>query len=77
MDIQLYLYHRKDCHLCDQAWALIESLGLSPLTKRVNIDDDPRDAQRYCIRIPVLKNSAGVEINWPFHAQQIKELINL
>lgn len=76
MDIRLYLYHRQECHLCDKAWDLLDTLGLAACTQHINIDDDPADAKRYCIRIPVLKNTKGHELNWPFNAQQIKELIN-
>ena len=72
----MYLYHRDACHLCDKAWAMLKKLGLAACTQHVNIDDDPADSRRYWIRIPVLKNTKGQELNWPFTEQQIKELID-
>ena len=53
---ELLLFSRADCHLCDQAEALVNALLIdSPWQlKKVDIDNDPVLKQRYQTSIPVL-----------------------
>ena len=54
--LEVTLYTRPDCHLCEDAKALIQPLLRefgAPL-REVNIDADPELAQRYGWDIPVI-----------------------
>jgi glutaredoxin len=46
------LYTRSGCHLCDDAKALLERYGLSPML--VDIDADPVLRERYTTCVPVV-----------------------
>ena len=71
---QWILYQRDDCHLCDQALAVLAAAGV-PDFDSVWIDDEPALEERYGERVPVLRNvTTGVELDWPFDAQAIKQI---
>jgi glutaredoxin len=59
------LFQRDDCHLCDQALDLLAQAGFPDFTS-VWIDDDDALEERYGARVPVLRRSDGVELDWPF-----------
>lgn len=59
------LFQRDDCHLCDQALDLLAQAGF-PDFASVWIDDDDALEERYGARVPVLRRSDGVELDWPF-----------
>ncbi|KAF1696667.1 glutaredoxin family protein [Pseudoxanthomonas koreensis] len=60
------LYQRDDCHLCDQALAVLAAARL-PEPDSGFIDDDDALEARYGIRVPVLRDEAtGAELDWPF-----------
>ncbi len=60
------LYQRDDCHLCDQAIALLARARF-PEPHSVFIDGDPALEARYGERVPVLHDTAtGSELDWPF-----------
>ncbi len=46
------LFTRKGCHLCDDAHAVLVRHGLQP--RVVDIDDDPKWADRYTDCVPVV-----------------------
>jgi glutaredoxin len=50
--MEVVVYTRPGCHLCDDACALLESYGLEPQT--VNIDTDPELVERFGLTIPVV-----------------------
>ena len=54
--MRVVLYSRTDCHLCQQALAVLERLRLSePFTLEVrDIDEDPDLLKRYDWRVPVV-----------------------
>ena len=54
--IELVLYTRVGCHLCDEMKAAIESARLSPecTLRVVDIDADPELVRRHGLSIPVL-----------------------
>ena len=54
--IQIDIYSRPDCHLCDEAKAVIERVQQRcPFTFRViNIDEDPALVAAYGTEIPVV-----------------------
>ncbi|HAB56213.1 MAG TPA: hypothetical protein DCE61_07620 [Cellvibrionales bacterium] len=78
----LVLYSRQDCHLCDQAQALIEQViaGSDWQLEKVDIDSDPQLTELYRFTIPVLAriHNASAEattLNWPFPPSRIKDLL--
>ena len=76
---QITLYTGPNCHLCEQAKALLYPL----LTERgmhlveVNIQTDPELQKNYAIRIPVVVFANGEEKGWPFTAAQIGRLLDI
>lgn len=69
--MQLWLYQRDDCHLCDQALAVLAS-ARTPAFDSVFIDDDALLEQRYGCRVPVLADQRGRELDWPFDPAQVQ-----
>lgn len=74
--MQLILYQRDDCHLCDLA--LLE-LAQAPVPDfdSVFIDDEPALEQRYGARVPVLvevlpDQVTQRELEWPFDASGVR-----
>lgn len=59
------LFQRDDCHLCDQALAVLAQARVSGLDS-VFIDDDAALEARYGLRVPVLRDGQGRELDWPF-----------
>jgi glutaredoxin len=51
--MQVVLYTRQGCHLCDEALAVLQSHRLSP--RLVDIDTDPELRQRYNECVPVVE----------------------
>lgn len=54
--LDVTLYSRPGCHLCDDAKAIIKPLlnEFGAKLREVNIDEDPEIAERYCWDIPVV-----------------------
>ena len=65
------LFQRDDCHLCDQALALLAEARF-PDFDSVWIDDDEALEARYGARVPVLRRSDGAELDWPFDARAVQ-----
>lgn len=64
--MNLILYQRDDCPLCDHALALLAAARV-PEFASVWIDDDVELEARYGARVPVLRDEAsGRELDWPF-----------
>jgi hypothetical protein len=61
----LVLYQRDDCHLCDLALAVLAQ-ARAPEFDSVFIDEDAALEGRYGVRVPVLRDAAGRELDWPF-----------
>lgn len=62
------LFQRDDCHLCDQALAVLADARFPDFTS-VWIDDDEGLEERYGARVPVLRRGDGVELEWPFDVE--------
>ncbi len=60
----LLLYTTTGCHLCEHAEEILYAQGVP--FKPVDIADDLALIKRYGVRIPVLADSAGNELGWPF-----------
>ena len=67
----LILYQRDDCHLCDQALEVL-ARARAPEFESVFIDEDDALEARYGIRVPVLRDGAGRELDWPFDAPTLQ-----
>ncbi len=68
------LYGTSACHLCELAESLLVSLdggGRCPAFEKVDIADSDELFERYGVRIPVLRNPNGTELNWPFTATEL------
>lgn len=65
------LFQRDDCHLCDQALAVLAEARL-PEFESVWIDDDDALEARYGIRVPVLRRGDGEELEWPFDVATVR-----
>ena len=63
----LTLYQRDDCHLCDLALAVLAQ-ARAPEFESVFIDDDAALEAAYGVRVPVLRDAGGRELEWPFDA---------
>ncbi|URX60841.1 glutaredoxin family protein [Luteibacter anthropi] len=68
------LFQRDDCHLCDQALDVL-ALARFPDFSSVFIDDDEVLEARYGARVPVLRRSDGVEIDWPFDPAALQSML--
>jgi hypothetical protein len=64
------LYQRDDCHLCDQALAVLAQARVRAL-ESVFIDDDADLEAQYGVRVPVLRDAKGRELDWPFDAARL------
>lgn len=67
------LFSTDGCHLCEQAWQLLEQTGLAARTQRADIMDKEEWLAAYAVRIPVLKRADGAELGWPFSADDLIE----
>lgn len=71
----LVLYQRDDCHLCDQALAVLAA-ARAPEFASVWIDGDDALETRYGTRVPVLHDDAsGRELDWPFDAAAVAAFV--
>jgi hypothetical protein len=69
---ELRLYSRPDCHLCDEAAALVRAYDSCIVIEQVNIEDNLDHLRRYGIRIPVLqRKDTGTELPWPFGRDEL------
>jgi len=77
MTAQLTFYSTSACHLCElaeQMLALFEQQGVCSIDK-VDIANSDVLLERYGIRIPVVRNSQGEELGWPFSPEQVLQLM--
>ena len=74
--LALILYQRDDCHLCDQALAVLAA-ARAPDFDSVFIDEDDALEARYGVRVPVLRDTAsGAELDWPFDAAGLADFLS-
>lgn len=66
----LTLYRRDGCELCDDAEALLHSLG-APSWERVQVGWFGPLAGTYGLRVPVVRRADGLEIDWPFDRDRL------
>jgi len=68
----LTLYQRDDCHLCDLAIEVLAQ-ARAPEFDSVFIDGDEGLEARYGVRVPVLRDARGAELDWPFDARSLRD----
>ena len=71
---QFTLFQRDDCHLCDQALAVLAEAHLPDFASSWIDDDDALEA-RYGIRVPVLRRGDGAELDWPFDVEAVRAFV--
>jgi hypothetical protein len=72
----LVLYQRDDCHLCDLALEVLAA-ARAPEFDSVFIDGDDALESRYGVRVPVLRDDTGRELEWPFDARTLRRWLAL
>jgi arsenate reductase-like glutaredoxin family protein len=76
--VHLNLYSTTNCHLCEEAEALLKSLNLQYnfISTNIEIAEDIKLLALYELKIPVLKRiDNNQEIYWPFSIDEIIELL--
>jgi glutaredoxin len=68
------LYSRKNCHLCDDAAALLRQYGLNPVT--VDIDTDPALKKRFDTCVPVVEIDGKIRFRGHVHPLLLRRLLN-
>jgi glutaredoxin len=65
--VQIVLYERPGCHLCEEAEELLRRLAprFPMQLRRVDITTDRELLRRYDIRIPVIQVGGGLELEAP------------
>jgi hypothetical protein len=63
--MSLQLFQRDDCHLCDLALEVLAQAH-APEFESIFIDGDDALEARYGMRVPVLRDAGGRELDWPF-----------
>ncbi len=72
--LQLVLYVKPGCHLCDEAREALALTGLD--VQEQDITRDPALLEAFGTRIPVLaRRDTGDELNWPFGLPDIEGLV--
>lgn len=75
----LILFGTSACHLCEEAEVILLHLkeaGLNFSFEKVDIAEDDSLFKTYGLTIPVLRDSAGTEINWPFTGEAVARLLS-
>jgi glutaredoxin len=74
MDIQLY--GTTFCHLCEEAEAILNQIGIE--AAHIDIAEDDELLEKYGVRIPVLRRvDTGAELGWPFDAEAVSRFLAL
>ncbi|CAM4302190.1 glutaredoxin family protein [Vreelandella rituensis] len=76
--IQLRLYTTLGCHLCEQLEALIHTLANDEVVlSHIEISDDAALMERYGVRIPVVIDEAGKELDRGFELERLSEWLKV
>src|SRR6476469_5636378 len=54
MPVEITMYTRRDCHLCDEAKAAMRASGVDVRIEEIDIDNDPELRRRYKNDVPVV-----------------------
>lgn len=73
--MNLTLFQRDDCHLCDLALEVLAA-ARTPDFESVFIDGDEALEAQYGARVPVLRDAGGGrELDWPFDAAGLEAFL--
>ena len=76
MSVNLFLYTRENCHLCDLADALVRQVAPGADVQAVDIDENLELLSRYGDRVPVLRRAdTRAELGWPFDAEALEAFL--
>ncbi len=74
--MEIRLYGTAFCHLCDEAKAILQEIGIE--AHYIDIADDDELLEKYGIRIPVLERlDTAAELGWPFDADSVIRFLEL
>jgi predicted thioredoxin/glutaredoxin len=71
--MNVILYTRKGCHLCDEALELLEAHGLSPSLQDIDVDDKLREQFDVCV--PVVEIDGKIRFRGKVDAVLLKRLL--
>jgi glutaredoxin-like protein DUF836 len=73
----IVLYGKADCHLCDNAAALLRQVGseLGVSWSKVDIESDAALFERFRYRIPVIEVVGGPTLDWPTTAERVRRAV--
>jgi hypothetical protein len=73
----LVLYSKADCHLCDDAAAIVQRVGseLDVPWSRVDITSDADLFEQFRYRIPVIEIVDGPTLDWPTTAERVRRAV--
>lgn len=72
--IKLSIYTTLGCHLCAQLEALVTTLANQPVDlRRIEISEDAALVERYGVRIPVLLDEQGEELDRGFDLARLSQ----
>jgi hypothetical protein len=69
------LYGTSACHLCEIAEELLLAQapdGAACSFEKVDIAESKELFTRFGLRIPVVSNASGAELDWPFSAEELR-----
>ena len=71
------LFGKPDCHLCDEAAAILESLARDDGLRwhKVDIRSEPALFERYQYTIPVIAVAGGPELAWPTTHERVRRAL--
>lgn len=67
------LYGKTDCHLCDDAEAILVRLGAD--YRKVDIQGSAELFERFRYRIPVIEIEDGQMLDWPTTTERVRRAI--
>ena len=71
--MQILLYTRRGCHLCEQAEDMLAVLGVAVVL--VDVDRDAETLARYDVRVPVLEIDGVAVLEGRFEERQLAALL--
>ena len=71
------LYSKRECHLCDEAAAILTSIAaeLDLDWHRVDIETDPALFERFRYDIPVVEILGGATLQWPTTRERVRRAV--
>ena len=72
------LYSKEDCHLCEEARAILDTVATRvPLkVEVVDIEDSPALEKMFGERVPVADFGEGTRLYWPFEKDDVLQALN-